>query len=117
MVELLVCGLVDDVYGSSRINNDINKVLFNQHLAFGGLGFAVRIVFQSENVIRVDIMRASARLFRKVVDSVPVFVRFVFRGRLAYLCKMASFFTGMTFFSFGWTISGMGVDTTTVAAS
>ena len=91
MVELLVCGLVNDVYGSSRINNDINKVLFNQHLAFGGLGFAVRIVFQSENVIRDDIMRASARLFRKVVDPVPVFVRFVFRGRSAYLCKMASF--------------------------
>jgi hypothetical protein len=83
----------------------------------GGLGFAVRIVFQSENVIMVDIMRVSARLFRKVVDSVPVFARFVFRGRSAYLCKMASFFTGMAFFSFGWIISGMGVDTTTVAES
>ena len=91
-------------------------MIVNQHLAFGGLGFAVRIVFQSENVIRVD-MRASARLFRKVVDSVPVFVRSVFRGRSAYLCKMVSFFTGMAFFSFGWTISGMGVDTTTVASS
>ena len=81
MVQLLLCRLVDDVYGSSRINNDINKVFFDQRLAFGGLGFAVRIVFQSENVIRVDIMRASARLFRKVVDSVPVFVRFVSRGQ------------------------------------
>jgi hypothetical protein len=47
-------------------------MIFNQHLTFGGLNFAVRIVFQSENVIRVDIMRAISRLFGKVVDSVQI---------------------------------------------
>jgi hypothetical protein len=66
-------------------------VIFNQHLTFGGFGFAVRIVFQTENVTRV-IIRAITRFFGKVVDSVPVLARLLFRGRSAYLSKMAGVF-------------------------